>query len=196
MKNRSNLTTYITNLHKYYKPKSAKRKIASLKAFFSYLEYEEFLPENPFSKIKVKFQEPVPLPRTIPTQNIQKLFQTAYQLLTKAILSCAGWKPLQISVHSQALPDTPMLPRQKHHRHIFITRNKNDYGLFYLLHTPNLSCHSHTLYGITIHAWSRPSNSISKNSKSCSMPLNRYSSAEAFYVISHSAFCPLISEAR
>lgn len=36
--NRSNLTAYITSLHKYYKPKSAKRKIASLKAFFSYLE--------------------------------------------------------------------------------------------------------------------------------------------------------------
>lgn len=82
--NRSNLTAYITNLHKYYKPKSAKRKIASLKAFFSYLEYEEFLLENPFSKIKVKFQEPVLLPRTIPTQNIQKLFRTAYLLLTKA----------------------------------------------------------------------------------------------------------------
>lgn len=82
--NRSNLTTYITNLHKYYKPKSAKRKIASLKAFFAYLEYEEFLLENPFSKIKVKFQEPVLLPRTIPTQNIQKLFQTAYQLLKEA----------------------------------------------------------------------------------------------------------------
>lgn len=82
--NRSNLTSYITNLHKYYKPKSAKRKIASLKAFFSYLEYEEYLLENPFSKIKVKFQEPALLPRTIPTQNIQKLFQTAYQLLSKA----------------------------------------------------------------------------------------------------------------
>lgn len=82
--NRTNLTAYITNLHKYYKPKTAKRKIASLKAFFSYLEYEEFLLENPFSKIKVKFQEPVLLPRTIPAQNIQKLFQTAYQLLAKA----------------------------------------------------------------------------------------------------------------
>lgn len=83
--NRNNLTVYITNLHKYYKPKSAKRKIASLKAFFSYLEYEEILPENPFSKIKVKFQEPVLLPRTIPIQNVQKLFDTVYQLMADAI---------------------------------------------------------------------------------------------------------------
>lgn len=82
--NRSNLTTYITHLHKHYKPRSAKRKIASLKAFFSYLEYEELLIENPFAKIKVKFQEPILLPRIIPTQNVQKLFQTAYQLLAQA----------------------------------------------------------------------------------------------------------------
>lgn len=79
-----NLTGYITGLHKAYKPKSAKRKIASLKAFFSYLEYEELLRENPFSKIKVKFKEPVLLPRTIPTQDMQKLFQTAYRLLSQS----------------------------------------------------------------------------------------------------------------
>lgn len=83
--NRSNLTAYIAILHKCYKPKSAKRKIASLKAFFSYLEYEEILPENPFSKIKVKFQEPVLLPRIIPIQNVQRIFETVYQLLDEAL---------------------------------------------------------------------------------------------------------------
>lgn len=82
--NRMNLSAYITTLHQNYKPKSAKRKIASLKAFFSYLEYEEILLANPFSKLRVKFQEPVLLPRTITIQNIQKLFQTAYQLLAEA----------------------------------------------------------------------------------------------------------------
>lgn len=82
--NRSNLTAYISILHQRYKPKSAKRKIASLKAFFSYLEYEEILLKNPFAKIRVKFQEPVLLPRTITIQNIQKLFHITYGLLTKA----------------------------------------------------------------------------------------------------------------
>lgn len=76
---RNNITNYITDLHKRYKPKSVKRKVASLKAFFSYLEYEDILPENPFSKIKVRFQEPFLLPRTIPTGSLQKLFQVAYQ---------------------------------------------------------------------------------------------------------------------
>lgn len=82
--NRSNLTAYISTLHQHYKPKSAKRKIASLKAFFSYLEYEDILSENPFAKIRVKFQEPVLLPRTITIQNIQKLFHITYKLLTQA----------------------------------------------------------------------------------------------------------------
>ena len=39
---------FITSLHREYKPKTVKRKIASLKAFFHYLEYRELLDENPF----------------------------------------------------------------------------------------------------------------------------------------------------
>lgn len=37
--NRSNLSKFIINLHKQYKPKSVKRKMASVKALFTYLEY-------------------------------------------------------------------------------------------------------------------------------------------------------------
>ena len=50
---------YITNLHKKYKQKTVKRKIASVKAFYSYLEEEEMLDQNPFRKIKVKFKETI-----------------------------------------------------------------------------------------------------------------------------------------
>ena len=82
--NRVNITEYIYTLHQRYKPKSAKRKIASLKAFFSYLEYEDFLLENPFKKIRVKFQEPILLPRTIDIQNIHKLFNISYMLFSNA----------------------------------------------------------------------------------------------------------------
>ena len=35
---RNTLDSFITTLHKQYKPKTAKRKIASLKAFFYYLD--------------------------------------------------------------------------------------------------------------------------------------------------------------
>lgn len=76
---RTNLNIYISYLHRLYKPKSAKRKIASLKAFFSYLEYEELFTENPFSRLKVKYQEPFLLPRTIPMEDLQQLFRTIYE---------------------------------------------------------------------------------------------------------------------
>lgn len=45
---RDTVDSFITHLHRQYKPKTVRRKIASLKAFFHYLEYKEALHENPF----------------------------------------------------------------------------------------------------------------------------------------------------
>jgi integrase/recombinase XerD len=72
------LSSYITYLHKEYKPKTVKRKLASIKAFFTWLEYEETIKENPFSKINLKFHEPKVLPKTISFDVIEHLLQTAY----------------------------------------------------------------------------------------------------------------------
>lgn len=72
------LDTYLTNLHRLYRPKTVKRKIASLKAFFHYLEYQEFLKNNPFNKLDIRFREPKLLPKTIPFHMIQTLLATAY----------------------------------------------------------------------------------------------------------------------
>lgn len=75
------IESYITNLHKEYKKKTVKRKIASIKAFFCYLETEEIVTEvNPFHKIKVKFKETFTLPKTIPRKDIEKLLNYMYQL--------------------------------------------------------------------------------------------------------------------
>ena len=69
---------YITDLHKKYKQKTIKRKIASIKAFYSYLEEEELLEQNPFRKIKVKFKETIILPRIIPREEIEQLLNYIY----------------------------------------------------------------------------------------------------------------------
>lgn len=79
----SNITTdmlenYIATLHQKYKPKTVKRKIASIKAFFHYLEYKEIITTNPFSKIQVRFREPVILPKTIPLHTIEKFLAAIY----------------------------------------------------------------------------------------------------------------------
>lgn len=59
-------------------PKSIKRKIASLKAFFHYLEIEEILETNPFHKIQLKYKEPFILPKTIPVNTIEQIMKFAY----------------------------------------------------------------------------------------------------------------------
>lgn len=74
---------YITQLHKNYKQKTVKRKIASIKAFYNYLEENEIIAENPFRKIKVKFKETVTLPRIIPREEIEKLLNHMYQCLNE-----------------------------------------------------------------------------------------------------------------
>lgn len=69
---------YITELHKKYKPKTIRRKIASVKAYYNYLEEHELIHDNPFRKIKVKFKETIILPRIIPREEIEKLLNYLY----------------------------------------------------------------------------------------------------------------------
>lgn len=76
---RNSVDVFITNLHKQYKPKTVKRKIASLKAFFHYLEYKEILVENPFNKLEIRFREAKLLPKTIPFYSIQQFLFILYE---------------------------------------------------------------------------------------------------------------------
>lgn len=72
---------YLNNLN--YKVKTIKRKIASVKAFFSYINYEEIIEINPFHKIKLKIKEPLILPKIIDLKDIEKLFEYIYLEKTK-----------------------------------------------------------------------------------------------------------------
>ena len=73
------LENYIAKLHQKYKPKTVKRKIASLKALFHYFEYKELIDRNPFNKRQVKFREPVILPKTIPLHTVEIFLSTIYR---------------------------------------------------------------------------------------------------------------------
>lgn len=78
------LENFIAELHQNYKPKTVKRKIASLKAIFHYWEYREVLDRNPFNKIQIKFREPVILPKTIPLHTVETFLSTMYRQYTCA----------------------------------------------------------------------------------------------------------------
>ena len=72
------LEAFISALYQTYKPKTVKRKIASLKAFFHYLEYKDMIEKNPFNKLQIKFREPTILPKTIPLHVIETFLSTMY----------------------------------------------------------------------------------------------------------------------
>lgn len=73
------LEQYIAKLHNQYKPKTVKRKIASVKALFHYLVYKEIIEYNPFNKILIHFREPVILPKTIPLHIVETFLSTIYK---------------------------------------------------------------------------------------------------------------------
>lgn len=77
--NREGINRYLFHLHDTYRQRTVKRKIASLKAFISYLEYEEIIEENPFRKINTRFKEEMILPRSIPRHIIMLLLDTMYK---------------------------------------------------------------------------------------------------------------------
>lgn len=74
---------YITKLHKNYKQKTVKRKIASVKAFYAYLEEEEIVLDNIMRHIRTRFKEENILPRIIPREEIELLLNYMYGKLKK-----------------------------------------------------------------------------------------------------------------
>lgn len=96
---KAEIEQYITKLHRDYKQKTVKRKIASIKAFYNYLEEEEIIEENPFRKIKVKFKETVMLPRIIPRNEIESLLNMMY----------AGTMSTNVQEHKFRLRDTAVI---------------------------------------------------------------------------------------
>lgn len=76
---RANISSYIVHLQRTFKPRTAKRKAASLKAFCFWLEYMEVLEYNPFASLRIKFNEPQTLPRTIPLDSIAAMLTAAHQ---------------------------------------------------------------------------------------------------------------------
>lgn len=89
---KNGITSYITHISTSYKPKTIKRKIASLKAFFSYLEYEGIIEQSPFRRIKTQYKDPFILPLTIPLASVTAIFKYAYLQLNIAECSNSSLK--------------------------------------------------------------------------------------------------------
>lgn len=61
-----------------------KKKDCDFKSIFHYLEYKDILDRNPFNKIRIRFREPVILPKTIPLHTVEIFLATIYRQLNNA----------------------------------------------------------------------------------------------------------------
>ena len=77
------LNQYIKHLNQHFAPRSVKRKLASVRAFYHEMEMSGELEENPFNKLHIRIHSPQQLPRIIPEQIVQALLQSAYDAYTQ-----------------------------------------------------------------------------------------------------------------
>lgn len=72
------LRQYLESLS-HLKPKSIKRKMASLKAMFNYLEFDEQIDINPVRKMRIKIKDPQMLPKVMELKEVSRILKTAYK---------------------------------------------------------------------------------------------------------------------
>lgn len=79
------LSQYIKYLNSHFSPRAAKRKLASVHAFYHELEFNDQLDYNPFEKLRVRIHTPKQLPRTIPEHIVRELLREAYRVYSPDI---------------------------------------------------------------------------------------------------------------
>ncbi|MBI9055812.1 MAG: tyrosine-type recombinase/integrase [Bacteroidales bacterium] len=75
--NKHQIKAYIQNISTQ-KAKTTKRKLATLKAMFNFLEFEEELEINPFRKIKINIKEPQTLPVVLTLDEVGSVLKMVY----------------------------------------------------------------------------------------------------------------------
>jgi integrase/recombinase XerD len=74
------LRDFIQHLFTSLLAKSVKRKVATLKSLFRYLEGEEIVVISPFHNMDIRIREPRRLPRTVPLSTLRRLFKSLYHI--------------------------------------------------------------------------------------------------------------------
>ncbi|MDG4965793.1 tyrosine-type recombinase/integrase [Lactococcus lactis] len=83
--NNFNVEEYITHLGKQkIKSKTLKRKIATLKTFFRYLENQEVISENPFYKLRFHFRDEKKLPKIITPADLKIMYSYLFEQKLKS----------------------------------------------------------------------------------------------------------------
>ena len=79
------IRAYLKPLTESAKPKTIKRKMATLKAFFTHLEFEDTIAVNPFRKMKVNIALDRTLPLVMSLEEVRRLFDHLYRQLKRSL---------------------------------------------------------------------------------------------------------------
>ena len=60
------------------RPKTIKRKLATIKSFFNFLEFEDKIPSNPLRKMKIRIKQPFEVPVVMDLKEVIRIFKTSY----------------------------------------------------------------------------------------------------------------------
>lgn len=81
---KESIGNYVDSLHHEKAPRTVRRKIASIRAFYHYLIYMEEIAENPLYRLDLTFKLPRKLPRYIPNHIMNAFYQELYAQKEKA----------------------------------------------------------------------------------------------------------------
>ena len=77
-----------------FKPKTIKRKVASIKAFLNEMEVEEVIMINPFRKMRVQIKEPIILPTVMNSLEVEKLINAVWN--DRKLYQCESFSYSQV----------------------------------------------------------------------------------------------------
>lgn len=75
---RDGIRSYLKNMPDGYKPRTIRRKVASLKTFLNFLEFEDVITVSPIRKMRLSIKLPKGMPRTIQLSEVRKIFKHLY----------------------------------------------------------------------------------------------------------------------
>src|SRR5665213_643142 len=87
---KTHLKDYLRELSAW-KPKTIKRKVATLKALFNYLEFEDHIVSNPLRKLRIKIKEPALLPKALTADESRDLLKKVYASILPKEKSSYGY---------------------------------------------------------------------------------------------------------
>ena len=76
---RTDIQAYLSELNGRFATRSVKRKIASLRGYYEWMEEEGVIEESPFHQLKIRLREPFRLPSAMSLKEVERILTVVYE---------------------------------------------------------------------------------------------------------------------